>query len=301
MTRYLVRHVTSYTYGAMMTSGQTLAHLRVRATSAQEVWSSFAHCDPAPDEAASWVDGFGNLVDMFAVRRPHGTLQVVCESEVEVYPSLLVESGPPWEEVRDRLARNDLGVSAVDEDLYLVHACRLPSRFVSLATLGLDALTADAFTPGRPIGEALTDLCHLIFERFEFDTEFSDLSTPLAAVLEHRRGVCQDFAHLTIGCLRRLGLSARYVSGYLETDPPPGQPKLIGSDASHAWCATYVPDVGWIDLDPTNDLLPVQRHVTVGWGRDYADVAPLRGVVLGPAAPQHLEVAVDVTRVSAWS
>lgn len=293
MTRYRVVHRTTYRYGAQMTSGQTVAHLRLRATSAQEVLSSFARCEPLADEASSWIDGFGNLVDMFVVRHPHDTLDVVAESEVELYPALLVQPGPPWEDVVGRLDVDTFG----DDDL-LVQACRLPSRHVDLESDGIMELARRTFEPGRPIGEALAALCHTIFETFTFDPEFSDVSTPLDDILEHRRGVCQDFAHLTIGCLRRLGLSARYVSGYLETEPPPGQPKLIGSDASHAWCSTYVPDVGWIDLDPTNDHLPVQRHVTVGWGRDYADVAPLRGVVLGPAADQQLEVSVDVTRVS---
>ena len=123
------------------------------------------------------------------------------------------------------------------------------------------------------------------------------MSTPLAEVLDHRRGVCQDFAHLAIGCLRSVGLPARYVSGYIETVAPPGQPKLVGADASHAWCATYVPGWGWLDLDPTNDQVAPARHITVAWGRDYRDVAPLRGVVVGPAAPQELAVAVDVSRL----
>ena len=143
----------------------------------------------------------------------------------------------------------------------------------------------------------MTDLTTRIFTDFTFDPAFSDVSTPLAEVLDHRRGVCQDFAHLAIGCLRSVGLPARYVSGYIETEAPPGQPKLVGADASHAWCATYVPGWGWLDLDPTNDQVAPARHITVAWGRDYRDVAPLRGVVVGPAAPQELAVAVDVSRL----
>ena len=156
---------------------------------------------------------------------------------------------------------------------------------------------APSFPPGRPVVEAVTDLTTRIFTDFTFDPAFSDVSTPLAEVLDHRRGVCQDFAHLAIGCLRSVGLPARYVSGYIETEAPPGQPKLVGADASHAWCATYVPGWGWLDLDPTNDQVAPARHVTVAWGRDYRDVAPLRGVVVGPAAPQELAVAVDVSRL----
>jgi transglutaminase-like putative cysteine protease len=294
MIRYRVVHRTHYDYGAPMSSGQTLAHLRVRATPAQEVLASFARCEPLADETATWVDAFGNLVDMFVVRRPHDGLELVAESDVVLHPALLVEPGPSWEDVRDEVMQM---LRAPRADL-TVAVCRLPSTFVPADVPGLEDLVSAAFPPGRPIGEAVTQLCHDIHEGFVFDPEFSDISTPLTSVVEHRRGVCQDFAHLTIACLRSVGLSARYVSGYLETEPPPDQPRLIGSDASHAWCSVYVPDVGWIDLDPTNDQLPVQRHITIGWGRDYADVAPVRGVVVGPAATQRLSVSVDVTRVT---
>ena len=139
----------------------------------------------------------------------------------------------------------------------------------------------------------------MIYETFEYDPTFTDVSTPLSAVLAGRRGVCQDFAHLAAGCLRSLGLAARYVSGYIETDPPPGRPRLVGADASHAWCSVWVPQLGWIDFDPTNDRLPTHRHVTLAWGHDYGDVAPVRGVVIGPAVDQALSVEVDVQRVPA--
>ena len=128
--------------------------------------------------------------------------------------------------------------------------------------------------------------------------QFTEVSTPLDEVIASRRGVCQDFAHLAVGCFRSLGLAARYVSGYIETDPPPGEPKTVGADASHAWCAVWIPEHGWLDLDPTNGVIAPDRHVTVAWGRDYADVTPVRGVVIGPATPQALEVSVDVTRTS---
>ena len=153
---------------------------------------------------------------------------------------------------------------------------------------------ATSFSPGRDVVEAVADLCHRIFDDFQFDASFSDVTTPVEEVLAHRRGVCQDFAHLALACLRSHRLAARYVSGYIETRPPPGAPKLVGSDASHAWVSVYVPDHGWIDVDPTNDQMPARRHVTTAWGRDYADVAPVQGVVLGPAVHQVLDVAVDV-------
>jgi transglutaminase-like putative cysteine protease len=162
----------------------------------------------------------------------------------------------------------------------------------------LAALTADAFPPGSDLVTGVRDLCHTIYTGFAFDPSFSDVSTPLVTVLEAGRGVCQDFAHLGVACLRSLGLAARYVSGYIETEPPEGEERLIGADASHAWFSVWVPGWGWLDVDPTNDHVPPARHVTVAWGRDYADVTPVRGVVIGPAATQELSVSVDVQRVS---
>jgi transglutaminase-like putative cysteine protease len=178
----------------------------------------------------------------------------------------------------------------------LARECTLDSPLVGRDP-DLASYAEPSFPPGRPLDAAAAELSARIFADFTFDPAFSDVSTPLGEVLAHRRGVCQDFAHLAIGCLRSLGLPARYVSGYLETSPPPGQPKLVGSDASHAWCSVFVPGDGWFDLDPTNDQVPPQRHVTVAWGRDYADVAPVRGVVFGPSTTQQLAVAVDVARV----
>ena len=162
---------------------------------------------------------------------------------------------------------------------------------------GLRSLTDDTFTPRRPIIEAVDALNQAIFEGFEFDAGFSTVSTPLNDVLAARRGVCQDVAHPATACLRSLGLAARYVSGYIETVPPPGQQRLIGADASHAWCSTWTPLAGWVDFDPTNGHLPVNDHVTVAWGRDYADVTPVRGVMIGPSTSQVLDVSVDVARL----
>jgi transglutaminase-like putative cysteine protease len=163
------------------------------------------------------------------------------------------------------------------------------------AVAELGELCTDVLVPGRPIVDVVQALSTRIFTDFAFDPEFSDVSTPLADVLRARRGVCQDFAHLMLACLRAHGLAARYVSGYIETDPPPGRPKLAGTDASHAWCGVWAPGIGWFDVDPTNDQMPPRRHVTCAWGRDYTDVAPVRGVVIGPAAAQSLRVGVDVT------
>jgi transglutaminase-like putative cysteine protease len=157
----------------------------------------------------------------------------------------------------------------------------------------LAAYAEPTFRPGRPIVEAILELNHRIETEFAYDPSATDISTPLAQVLRQRRGVCQDFAHVAVGCLRSMGLAARYVSGYLETMPPPGMPRLVGADASHAWASVFLPDFGWLDLDPTNDLLPSGRHIVVGWGRDFSDISPLIGVVLG-GGQHRLTIGVDV-------
>jgi transglutaminase-like putative cysteine protease len=174
-----------------------------------------------------------------------------------------------------------------------------PSRFITVERnrLALFQLASRSFTPGRGLVDATIAFCRQIHESFTFDGSYTEVSSPLDTVLTSRFGVCQDFAHLAVGCLRTLGLAARYVSGYIETEPPPGEPKSIGADATHAWCSVWIPDHGWLDFDPTNGIVSPSRHVTIGWGRDYADVAPVRGVVVGPASPQSLSVSVNVARV----
>jgi transglutaminase-like putative cysteine protease len=199
-------------------------------------------------------------------------------------------SSPAWEDMAPLLMADR------SPDGLLARQCSLASPLVSVDD-DIIAYARPSFPPGRPLHEGAVDLAHRIFTDFTFDPGFTDVTTPLADVVVSRRGVCQDFAHLAIGCLRALRLPARYVSGYIETSPPPGERKLTGSDASHAWLGVYVPGYGWFDLDPTNDQAPPQRHVTVAWGRDYGDVAPLRGVVFGPVVDQELSVAVDVTRL----
>ena len=178
-------------------------------------------------------------------------------------------------------------------------SCRIPSQPTAFDRwrTPLRALGEAAFPPGVGIVDGARALCDAIYREFVFDAASTDISTPLGQVLDQRRGVCQDFAHVATAVLRSLGLAARYVSGYIETVPPPGQPRLVGADASHAWCSIWTPNESWVDFDPTNGHLPVNRHVTVAWGRDYADVTPVRGVMIGPAAGQSLEVSVDVAPV----
>jgi transglutaminase-like putative cysteine protease len=288
--RYRVRHTTEYRYSAQVINGHTVAHLRPRATPTQTMLESEVTTIPAADHADEYLDVFGNPVSYRAVEQVHDQLVVVASSEVEVVPAVELLWSPPWEEVRSIVATDG------SPDGLLARMCSIESTFVT-PSADLARFASWSFLPGRPFHEAVVDLSHRIFAEFAFDPGFSDVSTPLADVLTFRRGVCQDFAHLAIGTMRSLGLPARYVSGYVENAPLPGEPKMVGADASHAWCAVYVPGWGWLDVDPTNDQVPPRFHVTVGWGRDYADVAPVRGVVFGSPASQELSVAVEVTRL----
>jgi transglutaminase-like putative cysteine protease len=293
VTRYRVTHRTTYRYGAAMTDGYTVACVIPRPTEWQTVVDSDVRLLPAASEHDSYIDAFGNLVNQFGLHEPHDAMTVEAVSVVDVIERPPPIDTTPWEEVVDVVDRLT-GPQAMEVGLY-----RASSTFVDATAFGpeLHDIAASSFTPGRPIVEAVTALCRHIYEGFEFDAGFSNVSTPLADVLRERRGVCQDFAHLAIGCLRSRGLAARYVSGYIETLPPAGQPRLVGADASHAWCSVWTPQAGWVDFDPTNGHLPVNDHVTVGWGRDYADVTPVRGVMIGPATTQELDVSVDVARV----
>jgi transglutaminase-like putative cysteine protease len=289
---YDVTHRTTYAYGVRMSSGVSVAHLTPRATPLQRVLASTLTIAPEPDERRDWDDVFANHATFVSLHRGHDALELAATSTVAVVPSSfdLARSriDRPWDTVVVQLD-SDLSAAGIE-----ARSFRVGSRLATASGPCRD-YAAPSFRPGRDLADALAELCHRIFDDFEFDPSFSDVTTPVSEVLAHRRGVCQDFAHLALACLRSLRLPARYVSGYIETTPPPGRPKLVGSDASHAWVSVYVPGVGWIDLDPTNDQMPTRRHVTVAWGRDYADVAPVQGVVFGPRTAQVLSVAVDVT------
>lgn len=289
---YRVVHRTEYRYGATMVDGYSVACLVARPTPSQEVSSSVVSAFPEPDEYDERDDVFGNRIVQFGLHRPHDGLTIEAVSDVRVWAQELPRGDIAWERVRAGIA-GLRGPAALD-----VAPFAAPSRFVAvdLNRPGLVELASASFQPGRSIVEATSSLCREIFESFVFDSTFTEVSTPLHTVLAERRGVCQDFAHLAVACLRSLGLGARYVSGYIETDPPPGEPRTVGADASHAWCSVWVPDHGWLDFDPTNGVIAPDRHVTIGWGRDYADVAPVRGVVVGPSSAQSLTVSVDVAR-----
>jgi transglutaminase-like putative cysteine protease len=287
--RYRVTHRTDYRYDQPVAVGHTIARLVPRELPHQRVASSSVTVEPAPAHTHHHVDGLGNVVTYLAVDEPHHHLAVTATSDVEVDTRSVPDGAwaAPWERA---VAGTDDDTS---DDGLLARSCRLDSPLVPRHADLRDLAETD-FTPGRPLGEAATALTCRIHETFEFVPGATDVTTPVREVLADRRGVCQDFAHVLLGALRSLGLGARYVSGYLETSPPEGEMRLVGADASHAWAGLYLPGEGWVDLDPTNGLVQPDRHVTVGWGRDYTDVVPVRGVVFGPPADQELTVSVDV-------
>jgi transglutaminase-like putative cysteine protease len=286
--RYSITHKTVYQYNAAVSVSHHLIRLKPRELSYQRPLHYELTADPAPALVDAYQDYFGNPVSFVTIEGPHRQLVVAsrCEVEVTAKPSPALSATPPWESVRE-LCRGDVYNAAGE-------ACEFsfPSPLIPLRP-EFAQYAEPAFSAGRPLLEAAVDLMQRIHNDFKFDPEATTVATPLEQVFRQRRGVCQDFAQLQIACFRALGLPARYVSGYLETVPPPGQTKLLGADASHAWIQLWCGKTGWIDLDPTNNLLPGERHITLGWGRDFADVSPLRGVLVGSGSHQ-LKVAVDV-------
>lgn len=287
--RYTITHRTLYQYS----SGVALCHNEARLLPRETPWQlcrpSQIRIRPRPALSVERRDFFGNRALYFAIQDVHHRLEVTVATEVRVLderPFDATSPSPPWEQAR-QLLREDPDPEIIEARLF-----GLDSPFVVVRPAFQD-YAEPSFPPGRPLLEAMADLNQRIYREFKYDPQFTTIATPLNEVLSERRGVCQDFAHLAIACLRTLGLAARYVSGYLETLPPPGQPRLVGADASHAWLAVYVPGAGWAEFDPTNNCMPKEKHVTLAWGRDYGDVAPLRGVMTGGGS-HALKVAVDV-------
>jgi transglutaminase-like putative cysteine protease len=287
--RYHVTHETKYIYDSKVTLSQQLLHMTPRNTQYQYCEWHQLELSPKPTERIQNVDYFGNFSDYLAIFSPHQELIVTSKFSVRLESRLQLSAmmnSQSWEQVKQHL--NQEGSNDIEASSFLYSSPKVKCS-ESLAEYALPS-----FWQGRPLIEAVFDLTKRIYTEFKFDSEATDVSTPLDQVLAGRRGVCQDFAHLMIGCLRSIGLSCRYVSGYILTHPPAGTPRLIGADASHAWVSVYCPDYGWVDFDPTNNSLVQHEHITVAWGRDFSDVSPMRGVVLG-GGKQELEVSVTVT------
>ena len=287
--KYSVRHQTRYLYADQV----AISYNRVHSQPRPQEWQTFSQArlsiDPEPAFLAKQTDFFGNPVTFFTVQEPHSELRVTVLFEANVQARTYSQEGWSWEELAASLA-HPASPSSLE-----VSQFRFASTWVEVSE-PLRRFAAPSFRPGCTVLEGARDLCRRIHADFVFDPEATTIATPVQEVLDSRRGVCQDFAHLFIGAMRSLGLAARYVSGYILTTPPPGQERLQGADAGHAWVSVWAPPLGWVDLDPTNNLLVSDQHVTLAWGRDFHDVSPMRGVVLGGGA-QEVKVGVDVVPV----
>ena len=289
---YRVLHKTAYQYTDPVSLCHNLLHLKPRDSSRQTCLRGGIAVQPEPKSTQNLADYFGNPITLFTIQEPHRRLSIASEHRIEVKPApaARLRDGVAWEQVRDRL-RTDPSPDSLDAFQHLFQSPYVPcmDHFAAYA--------APSFPHGQPMLLGVLELTKRIHREFRYDSTATTLSTPVEAVLAQRRGVCQDFAHLMIACLRSLSLPARYVSGYLLTQPPPGQARLVGADASHAWVSVYCPEIGWVDFDPTNNLMPGEQHITVAWGRDYDDVSPVKGVILGGGS-HTMSVSVDVAPVT---
>jgi transglutaminase-like putative cysteine protease len=285
---YNVSHRTTYRYSYPVSVGEHVACLKPRSFSRNRLIQSSLSIHPAPSTLTERVDYFGNILSFFTVEEPHKELIVEAKSQVNVdkEPFALESPSRPWEESARPLAgdHSDEGLAAYQFQ-FASPRVRLNQEFAAYAL--------ESFKTGRPMRESLIELTARIYADFRFDSKVTNVRTQPEEVFRKRQGVCQDFAHVEIACLRSINLAARYVSGYLRTHPPPGKPRMLGADASHAWISVYSRDEGWLDMDPTNNVAPTDGHVTLAWGRDYGDVSPLRGLILGGGG-NTLRVEVDI-------
>jgi transglutaminase-like putative cysteine protease len=286
--RYRIIHRTEYEYSDLASVCHNIAHISPRPDAGQDCSSHFLSVVPQPSVIDEMTDHFGNRLYYFSIEKPHRNMVVTATSIVEVKNKNhnSVTSSSKWTEFdsdSEKLPAT-IRMNAVE---FMMESFMIPHMSE------LKEYARSSFDQFPEIIKVAGDLMKRIFTDFKYDPTFTTLATPLRDVITHKRGVCQDFAHLAIGCLRSFGIPARYVSGYLETFAPEGKEKLVGADASHAWVSVFTPDAGWIDLDPTNNQHPDDRYITIGWGRDYSDVPPLKGVIFGGGTPK-MKVSVDV-------
>jgi transglutaminase-like putative cysteine protease len=288
---YDVSHRTTFEYSQSVSISHHLLHLSPRPCPNQVCNRHSLMIEPSPAISKDSRDYFGNPTRYLTIEAPHSELSIVARSNIEVTAPVYPDPAetPAWDGIPDLLKET------TERNLLDVYQFAFDSPFTQSGN-GIAAYGAQSFPPGRPILEGAIDLMNRIYGEFKYEGGVTDVYTPVDKVLANKHGVCQDFAHLQISCLRSMGIPARYVSGYLQTIPPEGQERMVGADASHAWLSVWVPEAGWVDLDPTNNVMPGDQHITVAWGRDYGDVSPINGLVLG-GGHHEIEVAVDVVAV----
>lgn len=286
-----VSHKTHYRYTQPVVQSQHLIHMSPRQVPRQTIRSHSLIVEPAPALRFDSVDALGNSMLILDIERPHKELVIHARTTIETHPAVEIDplATTPWDQL-------DAALNAYNDGLPLdVVMYRCASRLTT-ATREIADYAKVSFTPGRPVLDAAIALSNRIFAEFKFDNTATDLSTPISVVMRERRGVCQDFAHLALACLRAMRVPSRYVSGYILTHPPPGQPRLQGADASHAWISVWSPEFGWVDLDPTNGIIVSDEHITIAYGRDYDDISPISGVLLG-GGEHEVSVGVDVVPI----
>ncbi|WP_336518341.1 transglutaminase family protein [Pollutibacter soli] len=290
---YSIRHTTSYTYHEPVGICHNIARLIPRNTAHQNCTKREISISPEPSMMNEFIDFFGNHVIYFSVDKEHSKLVVTVNTEVEktrtLDPTPESVSHVSVEETIEEMQQPGLETATIRQFAFATPMTQWNDEIAAYA--------AESFPDGRTVLEGSFDLMNRIHLDFTFSSGITTIATPVSEVMKQRKGVCQDFAHLGISCLRSVGLAVRYISGYIETISPKGREKLVGADASHAWFSVYIPGMGWVDFDPTNNQIPGDQHITIGWGRDYADIAPFRGIILS-SGTHDLAVAVDVERTT---
>lgn len=290
---YQLSHTTSYNYESSVTFCHNIATLKPKDMLGQSLLDYRLEISPTPTEISNKLDFFGNTVTRFSIQKGHTELKVTAYSKVLRDYTLEPNIQESIEGKTITLNQAVAKLKRLDPEILEVRQFTLDSILIARITDDIKAYAEVSFKPNRPVFEAAYELMQRIYTDFEFNTKVTNVATPIHDVIKEKKGVCQDFAQIAIACVRSVGLPARYVSGYIETLPPPGKEKLIGTDASHAWFSVYIPSFGWVDFDPTNNQIPKNQHIVVSYGRDYYDVPPLKGVIYS-TGQNKMKVAVDI-------
>ena len=290
---YQVSHTTSYNYESGVTFCHNIATLKPKNMLGQTLVDYNLEISPKPNEISEKPDFFGNIITRFSIQKHHTKLKVTAYSKIIRDFTLAPNIYENFEAQNLTLTQSLLALKQINPELLDIKQFILESILIAKITPEIKAYAEVSFKPNRSVFEAAYELMQRIYTDFEFNTKVTNVATPIHDVIKEKKGVCQDFAQIAIACVRSVGLPARYVSGYIETLPPPGKEKLIGTDASHAWFSVYIPNFGWVDFDPTNNQIPKNQHIVVSYGRDYYDVPPLKGVIYSTGRNK-MKVAVDI-------